>query len=549
MIHFARRTEHALTVEAALVRTLYVPLSSLFLGGVAASAVAWLVHWRTGDPIFAKFALGMFALGTARTVMALRINRRLPHDGSTHEAVRQARNLYIAGAWAFTLLLGLLGFHAMTRTDGLEAPLIVCTFIAGYTAAITGRNSASFVCVTGQNLLSLVPVAAAALLRGGPAYWTIGGLLVLLLYTSTEIALALNRTAVGALVRGEENAALAQRLDEQNAVLRRRELEVAQQNQLFGDALANMPHGLCMFDGQGRLLVANDRTCELLDLPAGALRRGLSARRLMRLALAAGHDSGRTLADLRTEYRVRLAGRDGSRMLTVLRDGRILGLSFRAAAHGGAVVIFEDVTEEKKAEARIAHMATHDALTDLPNRVLFRDAARWALEARTDHSFALLCVDLDGFKAVNDTLGHPAGDALLQAVGQRLREGAEASATTARLGGDEFAILLPGEDRDAVADAAADLIARISEPYEVDGHIVIIGASIGIAVAPDDGVDPDVLIKRADLALYRAKAEGRGTWRFYAGPMDADRLDRRRLDLIPAEPAPRRASAGGRSSR
>ena len=547
MIHLFRRSEHALSVEAALVRTLYVPLSSLFLGGVAASAVAWLVHWQTGDAIYAKFALALFALGTARTVMALRFVRRPPPEWPTREGIRHARNLYIAGAWAFTLLLGLLGFHTMVRSSSLEAPIVVCTFIAGYTAAITGRNSGSFVCFTGQNLLSLLPVAAAAFLKGGTAYWAMAAMLVLLLYTATEIGLSLNRTAVGALVRGEENAALAQRLDEQNAMLRRRELELAQQNQLFGDALDNMPHGLCMFDGRGRLLVANDRTGELLGLPMTDLVRGLTARRLMRLALAAGHDSGRTLPDLRNEYRSRLGGRDPSRMLSVLRNGRILGLSFRAAAHGGAVVIFEDVTDEKRAEARIAHMATHDSLTDLPNRVMFRDAARWAVEAGPGGAFAVLCVDLDGFKAVNDTLGHPAGDALLQAVARRLRQGADASATTARLGGDEFGILLPGGDHAAVAESAADLIARISEPYEVDGHIVIIGASIGIAFAPEDGVDPDLLIKRADLALYRAKAEGRGTWRFYAAAMDGDRLDRRRLDVIPGEPVARRASAAGRS--
>lgn len=538
MIHPTRRAEHSLEVEAALVRTLYTPMSSLFVGGVAASAVAWLIYRRTADPLFATLALALLAVGTTRTVMALRFRRRSAEDRPTPEAVRHARHFYVAGAWAFTSVLGLLGFHTMMRSGSLEAPLIVCTFIAGYTAAITGRNAASLPCVIGQNLFSLLPVAAAALLRGGTAYTAMAVLLVLLLYSASEIALALNRTAVAALLRGEENAALAGRLDQQNATLRQRELELAQQNQLFGDALDNMPHGLCMFDGCGRLLVANDRAVELLALP-DKMVRGMSARRLVRLALEAGHDSGRTSADLRAEYRMRLAGRESSRMLSVLNDGRILGLSFRAAAHGGAVVIFEDVTEEKRAEARIAHMATHDALTDLPNRVMFRDAARWALESGGEDGFALLCLDLDGFKSVNDTLGHPAGDALLRAVGRRLREGAEAEATTARLGGDEFAILLPG-GRDGGAACAAELIARIAEPYEIDGHLVIIGASIGVALAPADGADPDTLIKRADIALYRAKAEGRGTYRFYDPAIDAARAGRRLVELNLSRPAARR---------
>ncbi|MGZ8350543.1 MAG: putative bifunctional diguanylate cyclase/phosphodiesterase [Allosphingosinicella sp.] len=529
--HLTDRARHSLTVEAALVQTLYAALSSLFVGALAAAALAGLIYWQSGETLFAILALALLLVGGGRAALAVSFRLRPPRDWPTRDAVRRARRAYVAGAWAFTMLLGLLGFYTIMLSDDLGGPLVICTFIAGYTAAITGRNAASIPSVLGQNLFSLLPVVAAALFQGGTAYTTLAILLLLLVYSATEIALALNRTAVRALVHGEENAALAARLDEQNATLRQREQELASQNQLFGAALANMPHGLCMFDARGRLLVANDRVVELLGLPQ--LARGMSARRLIALALDFGHDAGRTLADMRAEYRTRLAGGDRSRMLSVLSNGRLLGLSFRAAEHGGAVVIFEDVTEEKQAEARIAHLASHDPLTDLPNRVMFRDSVRRALAAGGGAGgLAVFCLDLDGFKSVNDTLGHPAGDALLRMVSRRLREDLDATATVGRLGGDEFAVLVTRSgDREEIDACAARLVGRVAEAYDLDGHQVVIGTSIGIALSPADGVDPDTLIKRADLALYRAKAEGRGTHRFFEVGMDSQLLERRLMEL------------------
>jgi diguanylate cyclase (GGDEF)-like protein len=463
--------------------------------------------------------------------MALRFRLRPPADWPSPESVRRAHRAYVFGAWAFTLLVGLFGAATIMLSDDPGPPMFVCAFVAGYTAAITGRNAASIQSVVGQNLLSMAPVAAAALLKGGIAYTTVAVLLLLLFYSATEIALALNRTAVGALERSEENATLANRLDQQNGTLREHERQLDRQIRLFGAALSNMPHGLCMFDARGCLLVANDRAIELIGLPAGQVARGVSARRLIGLALALGHDAGRTIADLRFEYRTRLAGGDRSRLLSVLNNGRILGLSFRAADDGGAVVIFEDVTEEKKAEARIAHLASHDALTDLPNRVMFRDAVRRALAAGAGEGLALFCLDLDGFKNINDTLGHPAGDALLRAVGGRLRDALGATGIVARLGGDEFAVLVTAAGQRERAGACAEsLIARIAHPYDLDGHQAVIGTSVGIALAPADGTDPDMLLKRADLALYRAKADGRGVHRFFEAGMDSELLERTMLE-------------------
>ncbi|MDO9709914.1 bifunctional diguanylate cyclase/phosphodiesterase [Paracraurococcus lichenis] len=198
-----------------------------------------------------------------------------------------------------------------------------------------------------------------------------------------------------------------------------------------------------------------------------------------------------------------------------------------------AVGVVIDVTERREAEDRIAHLAHHDTLTGLPNRALFRQRLDEAL-ARTRRSggFAVLCLDLDRFKEVNDTLGHPAGDALLRTVAERLGAEMRETDTLARLGGDEFAIVQSGVDRSGdTVTLARRLVEVLSMPFDLDGHRAMIGTSIGIAIAPQDGADGDALLKAADMALYQAKVEGRGTWRFFEPEMDLRAQMRRELEF------------------
>ena len=201
---------------------------------------------------------------------------------------------------------------------------------------------------------------------------------------------------------------------------------------------------------------------------------------------------------------------------------------------GGWVATYEDITEWRNAQAQIAHMARHDPLTDLPNRTMFGEAMEQALRrVARNHQVAVLCLDLDHFKDVNDSLGHPIGDDLLKAVGQRIDECIRETDTLARLGGDEFAVLQV-ETHDQPPDPAAlasRLVDVLSVPYEISGHQVVIGVSIGVSVAPADSTDPNQLLKNADMALYRAKADGRGTYRFFEPEMDARAQERRALEL------------------
>jgi len=217
-----------------------------------------------------------------------------------------------------------------------------------------------------------------------------------------------------------------------------------------------------------------------------------------------------------------------------LADGRTLAISHQPTEEAGWVATYEDVTERRRVEARIAYMAHHDALTDLPNRALLceRIEHAFARAHRFGEVFTILYMDLDRFKSVNDTLGHPVGDGLLKAVADRLRGCTRDTDLVARMGGDEFAILQIGAESASDADQLAERIREVvSAPYQVDGHSVIIGTSIGIAIAPDSGVSADQLLKNADLALYRAKADGRGTHRFFEAGMDEELQTRRLIEL------------------
>jgi diguanylate cyclase (GGDEF)-like protein/PAS domain S-box-containing protein len=198
-----------------------------------------------------------------------------------------------------------------------------------------------------------------------------------------------------------------------------------------------------------------------------------------------------------------------------------------------SIGVMIDVTDRRAAEARIAHLAHHDSLTDLPNRSLFHIRLDEALaRARRGEAFALFCLDLDHFKFVNDTLGHPVGDALLKAVTQRLQILVRPTDTVARLGGDEFAILQSDLEQAADATALAGrIIAAIAAPFDIEGHHIVIGISVGVSLAPADGMDADQLLRNADMALYAAKAADRGCLRFFEPEMDMLMQARRALEL------------------
>jgi diguanylate cyclase (GGDEF)-like protein/PAS domain S-box-containing protein len=303
---------------------------------------------------------------------------------------------------------------------------------------------------------------------------------------------------------------------------------------LLDTALQNMPHGLCMYERDGRIILFNDRYARLMGMPPTDLK-GLSLLDIFRLRKASGHLSG----DPEEEFRAVVADvQDGrpSMQIIEIEPGRWIRVSQQPIQGAGWVSIVEDVSEWRRAQARILHLERHDALTDLPNRKVFREQLEQGLSriSRADGKVAVHWLDLDHFRVINDSLGHPVGDELLKAVALRLNACVRDTDGVARLGGDEFGILLVGQEEltaTNVADFAGRLIELTSAPYAIRSHQIIIGASIGISVAPADATDPDALLKNAEIALYRAKDDGRGCYRFFETGMDTRAQARRQLEL------------------
>jgi len=309
------------------------------------------------------------------------------------------------------------------------------------------------------------------------------------------------------------------------------------QNMRFDAALNNMAQGLMMFDGAGKLVVTNRRFAELFEVPWekwAIAAMGLTVSQVMQLR----HKLNKNVTEknsfqILAALKDMLSRRAPGTIIVERTDGRSIAASFSPMADGGFVVTFEDITERRRSEHQISHMAHYDTLTDLPNRVLFYEKMEKLLSSgRQNASFAIFSLDLDRFKSVNDTLGHPIGDKLLQAAAGRMRQCIRTGDMVARLGGDEFAVLqvTSGQPADITA-LARRLIEAAGAPYQIEDHQVMVGISIGIAIAPNDGTDADQLMKNADLALYRCKADGGSVYRFFEADMDARMQERSSLEL------------------
>jgi diguanylate cyclase (GGDEF)-like protein len=307
---------------------------------------------------------------------------------------------------------------------------------------------------------------------------------------------------------------------------------LAYKNRILEVTLENMAHGLCMFDGQQRLIVCNERYAKMYGLSPGEMRPGTKLRSILEARVAAG--SSPAAAQEYIDTRLAEANRNEPYCaVTELRDGRVISITHQPIKGGGWVAIHQDITDSRRDEERVAFMARHDLLTGLPNRTNFMEKLEEAgARLRRHHeTFTVFMLDLDRFKNVNDSLGHPAGDALLREIADRLKKALRDTDLVARLGGDEFAIIQAGdEDQRSAVELAKRVIALVSAPYSIHGTMVSIGASIGIATAREPGVDSDTLMKQADLALYRTKSEGRNGYCFFDERMTADADARRQLE-------------------
>lgn len=299
----------------------------------------------------------------------------------------------------------------------------------------------------------------------------------------------------------------------------------------FEDALRNLPQGLSMFDGRDRLIAFNRQWLELYGLAPEEIRIGMDFREVFAKQTAV-LDVEAYLVDLKG----RLAQSEHTSNTVQFPDGRVVYISYGRRENGGWVATHEDITERKASEDRIERLAHYDGLTGLANRNLFKERIDEALarSPRLAAPFAVLLLDLDKFKSVNDALGHHCGDALLKQVADRIKAQIRDGDTAARIGGDEFAVIvMPGRAtmQDGTASLAARLVQTISEPYQIDGHPVVIGCSIGVALVPEHGTRVDEILRNADLALYKSKNAGRNCFHIYSAELKAEADQRNVLEI------------------
>jgi diguanylate cyclase (GGDEF)-like protein len=306
---------------------------------------------------------------------------------------------------------------------------------------------------------------------------------------------------------------------------------LARQNERFNAALTNIPHGVCMFDSEKRLILCNAGYSQLYALPPELTLAGTPLDRILAHRAATGSAPTRmaNYFDVADEA-VAAGGARSARV--VLQDGRTVRIAHNPMS-GGYVATHEDITQAVRAEEQIRYMGSHDSLTGLPNRTLLRDRIGEAIaRMRRGGMFCIHYLDLDNFKTVNDTHGHPVGDLLLKQVAERLGLCLREIDTLARLGGDEFVVMQADlEKPEHAGSQARRLVEAMAEPFDLDGRLVYLGVSIGVSLCPSDGTDVDALLKNADMAMYRAKSEGRNTYRFFEFTMDARIQERRKLEM------------------
>jgi len=491
-------------IYADLVETLFDTTETLIAGvifGLLAPTIAWL---STGEPTYLALMALMTCVGVYRIHVFL-THKRSPITNRRREAAKWERR-YATGAVSFMALLGFTTAILFSQHHGEMIGYYGVIIMTGVTGNLAARNAARPTIVFWQVVGTCMPLAITVFIHFSVWYWGISAFLIfggLSVFKTTKF------------LKGHLESAL------------RNGLDASRQRQKFGLALNCMTHGLCMGDAELSITVMNRRVIEFFGIVAAT-----TPIRLEALAHAIGRsvDMSPVETTMFTERWKRHAAMPHANAFTHRIGERFFEFHCERAERNAFITVIEDVTAQQRALREIERIAHFDDLTGLPNRYQFQDTLGEDLAQLEERSMkaALINIDLDRFKEVNDTLGHTVGDQLLASVGARLSACAPAPNMVARLGGDEFCVLLRAARELPDIDALAQrIITELSRPFHIEGNAIDIGASIGIAAAPRDADTPIGLLKCSDLALYQAKSAERGGAVWFT-PQMQDALNKKR---------------------
>ncbi|MBX3530012.1 MAG: EAL domain-containing protein [Rhizobiaceae bacterium] len=487
-------------IYAGFIRSLFNDPAILLIGAFCHGLMGLLTWYTSGESIYIWLASAMLAAGLYRYFGILRGQKVGPFSV---EMARKWELRYLIGGTLQAFFMGMFAFVALVVKPDPFGELAAVAVIMGSTVTIVGRNYGSAKMVAVQTFTVVLPIALGLMLKGEYPYVALGLFIVPFIYIITRMAGHVREVLFAAISQEKISARIAERFDR---------------------ALNTMSHGLVMLSPEGRVVVANSEAAKALQFQRPDRLLGRSLRAVLMRGVAGGLLSYKDVRYVETQL-TRALGEGRDRKLQIRsNNGRYYELSARAGNDQLGVITFEEITARVEAEERIRHMARFDSLTNLPNRGWFHELVG-ELMASGDGSrhCAIVVFDLDDFKTVNDTLGHPIGDGMICAVAEKLARFASDEVKVSRFGGDEFIIFFNRVSGEAELTALIDqMFLDLQGTVDVQGHALKVQLSAGTVISRVRETDVDAMIVKADLALYRAKELGKNRWCLFESTMDAE---------------------------
>jgi len=499
--------ELPLSIYDSVVRTLFSDQLTLILGMSILTVAPISLFWKTSDVGQLVFAVLFLALGMIRIV----VTRRFQANTDQHmgrKKLQQWEHRYAMAGTAYMAALGAWFFYGFARSSDEFVHMLTLALLLCFLVGTMGRNFSSDKVVWQQVLATGVPMFLAFTLFGSGYYVAMGALLFPFFMAIWVLSARLRRMLFDAVVSAHDQKVIADR---------------------FNIALDHIAQGVAMFDRSGNIVVANARFGDYIGYRDGALI-GHNLKSIKSTPACLSGD-GKTRTGFLAEIRTALKSKKSQRFSFITDKSESIEVDFYPMPKGG-VVFLRDISEQVASEEAIRELASFDPLTKLPNRRSFvNNIVRLTDEDGAMIESAMFFVDLDKFKAINDSLGHAVGDQMLVIIADRLKDIVPDSGLICRFGGDEFVIVVPGLSTEGQCEAfAATLIGEISKPLSVDAHDIRTGATVGISMCPINGTNVDQLLKTSDAALYSAKSIGRGSYSFYTDSLGESIQERRQLE-------------------